>query len=158
MASPTRSLVTRMRSIPMEYPFAFGVVFSGFKTSFSDLMVQKVVEQREQIDWKRNAAFAAFGFIYLVSIQPNKQKEKKRKELFLYMGMYELLYNQILTLIFHFSHREASSTPFTCPSFHASSPRPRLLRPNLGDKNSAISEACANVPPKSFSISVSIIR
>ena len=157
MASPTRSLVTRMRSIPMEYPFAFGVVFSGFKTSFSDLMVQKVVEQREQIDWERNAAFAAFGFIYLVC-RINQTEIKKRKELFLYMGMYELLYNQILTLIFHFSHREASSTPFTCPSFHASSPRPRLLRPNLGDKNSAISEACANVPPKSFSISVSIIR
>ena len=101
MASPTRSLVTRMRSIPMEYPFAFGVVFSGFKTSFSDLMVQKVVEQREQIDWKRNAAFAAFGFIYLVC-RINQTNKKRRIELFLYMACMSCYYYQILTLIFHF--------------------------------------------------------
>eukprot|EP00527_Entomoneis_sp_CCMP2396_P003509 CAMPEP_0198151686 /NCGR_PEP_ID=MMETSP1443-20131203/56617_1 /TAXON_ID=186043 /ORGANISM="Entomoneis sp., Strain CCMP2396" /LENGTH=435 /DNA_ID=CAMNT_0043817441 /DNA_START=119 /DNA_END=1422 /DNA_ORIENTATION=- len=64
-----RTLFSRIKTIPMEYPFAFGVVFSGFKTSFSDLMVQKVVEQREQVDWKRNAAFAAFGFFYLGGVQ-----------------------------------------------------------------------------------------
>lgn len=45
------------------------MVLSGFKTSFSDLLVQKVVEQKEQIDWKRNAAFATFGFIYLGGVQ-----------------------------------------------------------------------------------------
>lgn len=44
-------------------------MFSGFKTSFSDLLVQKVVEQREQVDWKRNAAFATFGFVYLGGVQ-----------------------------------------------------------------------------------------
>jgi len=44
-------------------------VFSGLKTSFSDLLVQKVVEQREEIDWKRNGAFAAFGFLYLGGVQ-----------------------------------------------------------------------------------------
>lgn len=49
--------------------FYSGVVFSGFKTSFSDLLVQKVVEQREEIDWKRNAAFASFGFFYLGGVQ-----------------------------------------------------------------------------------------
>jgi len=39
------------------------------KTSFSDLLVQKVVEKRENIDWKRNLAFASFGFIYLGGVQ-----------------------------------------------------------------------------------------
>ena len=62
-------LWNRMRSIPVEYPFAFGVVFSGAKTSISDLMAQKLVEQRETVDWKRNMAFAAFGFFYLGGVQ-----------------------------------------------------------------------------------------
>jgi predicted amino acid-binding ACT domain protein len=60
---------TQAKSIPMKYPMAFGIVLSGFKTSFSDLMVQKVIERKEKVDWKRNAAFAAFGFIYLGGIQ-----------------------------------------------------------------------------------------
>jgi predicted amino acid-binding ACT domain protein len=62
-------LVSKITSIPMKYPLAFGVVFSGIKTSCSDLLVQKVVERREEIDWKRNGAFAAFGFIYLGGVQ-----------------------------------------------------------------------------------------
>jgi hypothetical protein len=55
--------------IPAKYPFAFGVGLSCVKTSFSDLLVQKVVERREEVDWKRNAAFAAFGFVYLGGVQ-----------------------------------------------------------------------------------------
>ena len=82
MLHPTKTLLSSMASavaqpttwskakqIPAKYPLAFGVVLSGFKTSFSDLLVQKVVEQREKIDWRRNAAFAAFGFIYLGGVQ-----------------------------------------------------------------------------------------
>lgn len=57
------------REIPAKYPFAFGIFISTIKTSFSDLLVQKVVEQREQVDWKRNAAFASFGFFYLGGVQ-----------------------------------------------------------------------------------------
>jgi hypothetical protein len=53
----------------MRYPFAFGMTISTFKTSASDLLVQKVVEQKEQVDWKRNAAFAAFGCFYLGGVQ-----------------------------------------------------------------------------------------
>lgn len=60
---------SRARTVPAKYPLAFGVVLSGFKTSFSDLLVQKVVERKEKIDWRRNAAFAAFGFVYLGGIQ-----------------------------------------------------------------------------------------
>ena len=32
-------------------------------------MAQKLVEQRETVDWKRNMAFAAFGFFYLGGVQ-----------------------------------------------------------------------------------------
>lgn len=51
------------------HPFKFGVAFSCFKTSASDLLVQKVVEKRENIDWRRNTAFATFGFFYLGGVQ-----------------------------------------------------------------------------------------
>lgn len=62
-------MLGRIASVPKEYPLAFGIAFSGIKTSFSDLLVQKVVEQREHVDWKRNAAFATFGFVYLGGVQ-----------------------------------------------------------------------------------------
>ena len=63
------SLLSKLQKIPAQYPLAFGIVFSGFKTSFSDLLVQKVVERREHVDWKRNGAFATFGFVYLGGVQ-----------------------------------------------------------------------------------------
>lgn len=62
-------LLSRLQQVPLKYPFAFGVVLSGFKTSFSDLLVQKIVERRQEIDWRRNAAFASFGFLYLGGVQ-----------------------------------------------------------------------------------------
>lgn len=64
-----RPMWNRMRTIPKVYPFAFGVVISTVKTSASDLLVQKVVERKEEIDWKRNMAFATFGCIYLGGFQ-----------------------------------------------------------------------------------------
>jgi hypothetical protein len=63
------SLWNRVRQISVKDPMAFGIVLSGSKTSFSDLLVQKVVERREEIDWMRNAAFACFGFFYLGGVQ-----------------------------------------------------------------------------------------
>lgn len=65
----SHSFYSKLKQIPVRYPLAFGIVFSGCKTSCSDLLVQKVVERREHVDWRRNAAFAAFGFIYLGGIQ-----------------------------------------------------------------------------------------
>ncbi len=59
----------RLRKIPIQYPFAFGVGISTVKTSFSDLLVQKVVENKKEVDWKRNAAFCTFGFFYLGGVQ-----------------------------------------------------------------------------------------
>lgn len=63
------SIWSQAKKIPAKYPMAFGVIVSGFKTSFSDLLVQKVVERREKVDWRRNAAFASFGFFYLGGVQ-----------------------------------------------------------------------------------------
>ncbi len=77
------------------YPITFGLVYSGVKTCACDLLVQKVVEKRQvrkracawskstssppliprpqirsqEIDWKRNGMFAAFGFLYLGGVQ-----------------------------------------------------------------------------------------
>lgn len=63
------SVWSKAKAIPAEYPFTFGMVLSGFKTSFSDLLVQKVVERRQEVDWKRNLAFTTFGFCYLGGVQ-----------------------------------------------------------------------------------------
>jgi hypothetical protein len=48
---------------------AFGAGFSCAKTSAADLLVQKYIEKREEVDWKRNSAFAAFGLLYLGGVQ-----------------------------------------------------------------------------------------
>eukprot|EP00957_Ditylum_brightwellii_P036408 2756157-Ditylum_brightwellii.AAC.1 len=66
MASTT---LRQLSKIPIKYPLSFGITISTAKTSFSDLLVQKVVEQREEIDWRRNAAFATFGCFYLGGVQ-----------------------------------------------------------------------------------------
>jgi predicted amino acid-binding ACT domain protein len=60
-----------LAKIPIKHPLAFGVGVSTVKTSASDLLVQTVVEQRQldEIDWKRNAAFATFGCFYLGGVQ-----------------------------------------------------------------------------------------
>jgi hypothetical protein len=63
------SLLSQLKRIPIKYPFAFGMGISTFKTSFSDLLVQSVIEKKEQIDWKRNLAFASFGCFYLGGVQ-----------------------------------------------------------------------------------------
>ena len=71
MASATaaRSAWSTFKTVPAKYPLAFGAILSCVKTSGSDLLVQKVVEQRDQVDWKRNAAFATFGLCYLGGVQ-----------------------------------------------------------------------------------------
>ena len=60
---------SKLTSIPTRHPLAFGVGISTFKTCFSDLVVQKVVERKEEVDWKRNMAVGAFGCFYLGGVQ-----------------------------------------------------------------------------------------
>lgn len=64
-----RTACSRLSSIPAQNPFTFGVGVSCVKTCFSDILVQKAVERREKIDWKRNLAFGCFGFFYLGMVQ-----------------------------------------------------------------------------------------
>ena len=68
-ATAGRSAFTVLKSIPIKYPLGFGMGLSCLKTSGSDLLVQKVVEQREDVDWKRNLAFGTFGLLYLGGVQ-----------------------------------------------------------------------------------------
>lgn len=68
-ATASRSAFQTLKSIPVKYPLGFGAGLSCVKTSGSDLLVQKVVEQRDTVDWKRNAAFGTFGLIYLGGVQ-----------------------------------------------------------------------------------------
>jgi predicted amino acid-binding ACT domain protein len=68
-AGRTMSMFSHLKSVPLKYPMAFGAGLSCVKTSGSDLLVQKVVEQRDEIDWKRNIAFGSFGLCYLGVVQ-----------------------------------------------------------------------------------------
>lgn len=68
-ATASRSAFSVIKSIPIKYPLGFGAGLSCVKTSGSDLLVQKVVEQREEVDWKRNLAFGTFGLLYLGGVQ-----------------------------------------------------------------------------------------
>lgn len=54
-----------------ESPFVFALGFSAVKTIAADLLVQKTIEKKgwDEIDWRRNATFAAFGFCYLGGVQ-----------------------------------------------------------------------------------------
>jgi len=51
-------------AFPKAYPFLFGVSVATIKTGTVDLLVQKFVEKREQIDWQRVYVFTAFGFLF----------------------------------------------------------------------------------------------
>lgn len=55
--------------IGRKHPFVFGVAMSAFKTSASDFFAQTFVEQREQVDLRRNAIFFTWGLLYLGGVQ-----------------------------------------------------------------------------------------
>ena len=55
-----RSLVR----IPITYPFAFGVGFSGIKNGLADLLIQTQVEQCDNVDWRRVGVFSTFGLLF----------------------------------------------------------------------------------------------
>lgn len=50
-------------------PMVTGVITSGLKTSAADIFAQKVLEKREEIDWRRHLTFTAFGYCYLGGFQ-----------------------------------------------------------------------------------------
>jgi hypothetical protein len=63
--------MSRLLAYSKNNPLVFGVVFSTLKTSAADLLVQLQFEQKkvENIDWRRNSAFALFGCFYLGGVQ-----------------------------------------------------------------------------------------
>lgn len=66
----TKALMWRkLARFPVKHPLAFGLCISTVKTSACDLLVQVAIEKREEIDWRRNAFFGAFGFFYLGGVQ-----------------------------------------------------------------------------------------
>lgn len=62
-------MLAAIRAFPRTHPFKFGVAFSTLKTSLADWLVQKYVEKRDKIDWRRNSAFTLFGCFYLGGVQ-----------------------------------------------------------------------------------------
>lgn len=51
-------------TFPKRKPFATNLIVATTKTIAADIIVQKG-EGASEIDWRRNAVFAAFGFLYL---------------------------------------------------------------------------------------------
>jgi len=52
-------------SFPKNRPFTTNLITATIKTSSCDILVQKYIEKKEKIDWKRNSIFTIFGFFYL---------------------------------------------------------------------------------------------
>mmetsp|Transcript_24849 Transcript_24849/g.40047 ORF Transcript_24849/g.40047 Transcript_24849/m.40047 type:complete len:481 (-) Transcript_24849:249-1691(-) len=56
---------TGILSLPAKHPVTFGASFTSMKTTVADIFVQKVIEGRSEMDFKRTAVFASFGFAYM---------------------------------------------------------------------------------------------
>ena len=52
-----------------KYPWTFGVGIATAKTGAADILVQKQIEKRENLDWQRVGLFTLFGFAYLGIVQ-----------------------------------------------------------------------------------------
>jgi hypothetical protein len=64
-ASTETGILAYMRS----NPYKANVIIATFKTALCDVLVQRYIEGKEQIDWKRNAVFWCFGLGYLGMFQ-----------------------------------------------------------------------------------------
>lgn len=52
-----------------KHPAATGIVTTVVKTSAADLFAQKVLERKEEVDWRRHGMFVGFGLFYLGGFQ-----------------------------------------------------------------------------------------
>lgn len=59
------SVWSRISAWPKAHPFIFGVGVATAKTAAADVLVQKKIEGRKELDMKRTFLFTAFGFAYL---------------------------------------------------------------------------------------------
>uniref|UniRef100_A0A7S0V9X4 Peroxisomal membrane protein n=1 Tax=Polytomella parva TaxID=51329 RepID=A0A7S0V9X4_9CHLO len=67
--APFITVFRAYNNVAMKHPFGTGVITTGLKTSAADLFAQKVVEQKEDFDWRRHSMFCLFGFGYLGCFQ-----------------------------------------------------------------------------------------
>lgn len=63
------SVAHNFNAIAKAKPVVTGLAVTVAKTSAADMVAQKVVEQKSEIDWKRHAMFASFGLVYLGGFQ-----------------------------------------------------------------------------------------
>ena len=59
------SMAARILNYAKEQPYMTNIIVATVKTAVCDLLVQRYIEGKEAIDWKRNAVFTVFGFAYL---------------------------------------------------------------------------------------------
>ena len=57
-------MIRAVLTFPKRRPFVFGTCLAGFKNGAVDLVVQKKVEGRESIDWRRTTVFTSFGLLF----------------------------------------------------------------------------------------------
>lgn len=69
VGKPALYVGRQYNEVAQRYPFGTGVVTTVVKTSAADLFAQKVLEKREDVDWKRHGVFITFGLVYLGGFQ-----------------------------------------------------------------------------------------
>jgi len=62
-------MFARLIGIPKRFPLLFSVAYGGAKTIAADVLVQKKLEGREDIDWDRSMVFLGFGLFQVGFVQ-----------------------------------------------------------------------------------------
>uniref|UniRef100_A0A061QQK7 Protein Mpv17 n=1 Tax=Tetraselmis sp. GSL018 TaxID=582737 RepID=A0A061QQK7_9CHLO len=65
----SKGLMASILAFPKAQPFAFNILVATVKTSIADIITQCAIEQKTEIDWKRNGVFVVFGATYLGGFQ-----------------------------------------------------------------------------------------
>lgn len=69
LRAPLFGLARAYNNAAVKRPFVTGIITTTLKTSAADLFAQKVIEGREEVDWRRHSVFCVFGFAYLGGFQ-----------------------------------------------------------------------------------------
>eukprot|EP00041_Stephanoeca_diplocostata_P010514 m.166972 g.166972 ORF g.166972 m.166972 type:complete len:343 (+) comp18179_c0_seq1:295-1323(+) len=67
VSQASNGIGNKLLAFATKRPFLVGISIATVKTALADLIVQMVVERKswDQVDWRRNNAFLAFGFFYM---------------------------------------------------------------------------------------------
>lgn len=69
LARPFTDFASYYTRVAKAKPLVTAFVTSGLKTSAADMFAQKIIEGRDEMDWKRHGIFVTFGFLYLGGFQ-----------------------------------------------------------------------------------------